>query len=183
MAVQTLRVAPRPRDYVAVHGRDAVDFLERMLSNDVAPLPVGGSGEALLLTAKARVIAPLVVLRRAEDDLLLLTEPGLGERLRGELVRARFAAKATIELEEHSSTVVLGGDEGIATNDFGEAAVEVLDTEVAGEPVSEHALATLQQPVELGEERRFVAGSKRTGERRYRGTELVAQSCRGIGHG
>ena len=55
------------------------------------------SGEALLLTAKARVIAPLRVLRRAADDFLLLTEPELGDRVRVELVRMRFAAKAEIE--------------------------------------------------------------------------------------
>ena len=49
-----------------------------MVSNDVEGLAVGDSCEALLLTAKARVIAPLVVLRRGVDDFLLLTERGLG---------------------------------------------------------------------------------------------------------
>ena len=38
-----------------VQGPDAVDFLNRMLSNDV---PEAGSVDALFLTAKARVIAP-----------------------------------------------------------------------------------------------------------------------------
>jgi hypothetical protein len=47
----------------------------------------------------------------------------------------------------------------------------------------QHALTTLQQPVELGEERRFVASSERVRQRRYRGTELVAQSCGGVRHG
>src|SRR3712207_4405159 len=135
MATRTLRVAPRPRTYVGVRGRDAAEYLQRMLSNDVAGLAVGGSCEALLLTAKARVIAPLVVLRRAEDDFLLLTEPELGERVRAELLRSRFAAKAAIELEEHSSTLVFGGEpeEGVPTFDFGEPAVEVLDADVPGD--------------------------------------------------
>ena len=97
-----------------------------MLSNDVAALGPGESCQALLLTAKARVIAPLVVLRRGHDDFLLLTEPELGERVRAELTRMRFAAKAEIELEEHTSHVVFGG-EGIATGDYGEPAAEVLD--------------------------------------------------------
>ena len=98
-----------------------------MVSNDIAALGPGESCEALLLTPKARVIAPLVVLRRGHDDFLLLTEPDLGERVRAELVRARFAAKAEIELEEHTSHVVFGG-EGIPTGDYGEPAAEVLDT-------------------------------------------------------
>ena len=74
-------------------GPDAEDYLQRMLSNDVAALAVGESCEALLLTAKARVIAPMRVLRRGENDFLLLTEPELGETLRAELVRMRFAAR------------------------------------------------------------------------------------------
>ena len=97
-----------------------------MVSNDVAALGPGEACQALLLTAKARVIAPLVVLRRGHDDFLLLTEPGLGDRVRSELVRFRFAAKAEIEPEEHVSHVVFGG-EGIATADYGEPAAEVLD--------------------------------------------------------
>ena len=100
-----------------------------MVSNDVAALGPGESCEALLLTAKARVIAPLVVLRRGHEDFLLLTEPDLGARVRDELVRFRFATKAEIELEEHTSHVVFGG-EGIPTDDYGEAAAEVLDADV-----------------------------------------------------
>jgi folate-binding protein YgfZ len=99
-----------------------------MLSNDVAALSTGESCEALLLTPKARVIAPMRVLRRGDDDFLLLTEHELGETLRDQLVRMRFAAKAEIELEEHTSTLVFGqGVDGIPNDDYGEPAVEVLD--------------------------------------------------------
>jgi folate-binding protein YgfZ len=124
-----MRVAFRPRSFVRVSGPAAEEYLDRMVSNDVAALGPGESCEALLLTAKARVIAPLVVLRRGHDDFLLLTEPELGERVRAELVRYRFAAKAEIESEEHTSHVVFGG-EGIPTADYGEPAAEVLDAEL-----------------------------------------------------
>lgn len=136
-------VALRPRAYVRVAGPDAEDYLQRMLSNDVAALGVGDSCEALLLTPKARVIAPTRVLRRAEDDFLLLTEPGLGERLRDELVRMRFAAKAEIELEEHTSAIVFGGSEGMPVEDYGLPAVEALDVDL--EPtLDEEALEALR---------------------------------------
>jgi tRNA-modifying protein YgfZ len=82
-----------------------------MVSNDVEALAVGESCDALLLTAKARVIAPLRVLRRRDDDYLVSTEPELGDRVRNELLRFRFAAKAEIEPEEHDAWLVLGGDE------------------------------------------------------------------------
>ncbi len=101
-----------------------------MVSNDVEKLDTGAANEALLLTSKARVIAPLTVFRRAPDDYLLLTEPGLGELVRSTLLRTRFAAKCAIELETHTSVVVLGAAEGIPTMDYGVPAVEVLDADL-----------------------------------------------------
>jgi tRNA-modifying protein YgfZ len=98
-----------------------------MVSNDVL---AGPSCEALLLTAKARVIAPLVVWRRGDDDFLLLTEPELGEVVRAHLTRMRFAAKCEISLEEHVSTVVFGAGEGIPNTDYGRPAVELLDEDI-----------------------------------------------------
>ncbi len=112
---------------MGVRGPDAVTYLQAMVSNDVEALGIGETCEALLLTAKARVIAPLVVLRRGIEDFLLLTEAGLGERVRATLQRSRFAAKCEIETEAHSSVVVLGETEGIPTTDYGVTAVELLD--------------------------------------------------------
>src|SRR6476646_1177919 len=102
MATVTQGAARRDRAYVRVQGPEAVDYLNRMLSNDV---PESGSVDALLLTPKARVIAPLLVWRRGEDDVLLLTEPELGDVVRAQLVRMRFAAKCEVEPEEHVSTI------------------------------------------------------------------------------
>lgn len=112
---------------MAVTGPDAARYLQAMVSNDVQRLASGEACEALLLTPKARVIAPLVVWRRGPDDFLLLTEPGLGGRVRATLLRSRFAARCAIELEEHECAVVLGGERGIPTRDYGVPAVEVLD--------------------------------------------------------
>jgi folate-binding protein YgfZ len=129
---------------VRVAGPDAAEYLQRMLSNDVEGLRVGGSCDALLLTAKARVIAPLKVWRRGGDDFLLLTEPELGERVRGELARFRFAAKAEIAPEEHVSRIVFGGSEGLPTAEYGEPAVEVLDAEPEGEELGADDLELLR---------------------------------------
>ena len=105
-----------------------------MVSNDVAALAIGSSRDALLLTPKARLIAPLRVVRRADDDFLLLTEPELGEVVERELLRARFAARCEIALEQHDSVLVLGEDaeppEGalaVPSDDYGVPAYEVLD--------------------------------------------------------
>jgi tRNA-modifying protein YgfZ len=127
MATVTRRVAARPRDYVRVAGPDAEDFLQRMVSNDVTEAPC----RAMLLTPKARLIAPVVVVHRADDDFLLLTEPGLGETVGATLLRARFAAKVEIEPEEHTSVVVFGEDGGIPNEELGEPGSELLDADVA----------------------------------------------------
>src|SRR5262245_18739115 len=127
MSVTATGVARRPRDFVAVRGADAATYLQAMVSNDVEALAIGDACEALLLTPKARVLAPLVVLRRGVDDFLLLTEPGLGGRLQATLVRSRFAAKCEIEPEQHHSVVVFGAGDGIPTADYGRPAREVLD--------------------------------------------------------
>ena len=120
-------MARRPRAFLRVAGPDAADYLQRMVSNDVEALAVGEACDALLLTARARVIAPLRVLRRGEEDFLVLTEPELGDTVRTQLLRTRFAAKTEIEPEEHESWLVLGGE-------------EVLDDRPAGDEVGEEEL-------------------------------------------
>ena len=84
------RIARRPRAYVGVSGPDAADYLQRMVSNDVEAVAPGESCDALLLTPKARIIAPLRILRRSADDFLLLTEPELADAVLAELMRMRF---------------------------------------------------------------------------------------------
>jgi folate-binding protein YgfZ len=165
---------------VRVQGPDAVDYLNRMLSNDV---PEEGSVDALLLTAKARVIAPVLVWRRGVDDVLLLTEPELGDALRSQLARLRFAAKCEVEPEEHSSTIVLGGEDGIPNRDYGVPAVEVLDSEVDGDadlerlrieaatPVYGRELDDRVLPAEAGLDERAISFTKGC----YPGQEPIAR--------
>jgi tRNA-modifying protein YgfZ len=143
------RVGRRRRAFVGLRGPQAADYLQRMVSNDVEALAPGESCDALLLTPKARVVAPLRVIRRADDDFLLLTEPELAETVRDHLVRSRFAARVEIELEEHASHVVLGArPDGLVAraDDYGEPGWEVLDAEPdpAAVSLSDQELETLR---------------------------------------
>src|SRR3954447_6550954 len=182
MATVTPTAARRPRAYVRVNGPDAVDYLNRMLSNDV---PEEGSVDALLLTPKARVIAPVLVWRRGPDDVLLLTEPELGGPLLSQLTRMRFAAKCEIAAEDHTSTVVFGVTDGIPNRDYGQPAVEVLDASIDAAPADELeplriAAATPRfgreiddrvLPAEAGLEERAISFSKGC----YPGQEPIAR--------
>jgi folate-binding protein YgfZ len=196
MAVTTLQAARRPRAYVSVSGPGAASYLNRMVSNEVEELAVGESCEALLLTPKARIVAPMVVWRRAEDAFLLLTEPEAGERLARELLRSRFAAKCEVALEEHRSVVVLGGDDLVvdrdkvlANRDYGVPAVEIVDGEApeGAEAIAEEELERLRilartprlgrelddrvMPAEAGLEQRAISFTKGC----YPGQEPVAR--------
>jgi folate-binding protein YgfZ len=168
---------------VRVHGSGAVEFLNRMLSNDV---PDEGSVDALLLTPKARVIAPLLVWRRGPEDVLLLTEPTLGEVVHTQLTRARFAARCEIEAEEHVSTIVLGDGDGIPNRDYGRPAFELLDADIeptlaeeelerlrieAGTPLYGREIDDRVLPAEAGLDERAISFSKGC----YPGQEPVAR--------
>jgi folate-binding protein YgfZ len=174
----------RARDFVGVRGPDAADYLQRMVSNDVEALAVGEACPALLLTAKARVIAPLVVWRRGDEDFLVLTEPGLGDRVRAELLRLRFRAKCEIEAEEHESVLVFGSDDGFATDWPG--AREMLDSELeptldatelelrrieAGVPRWGHEIDEKILPAEAGLDATHISFSKGC----YPGQEPIAR--------
>jgi folate-binding protein YgfZ len=135
-------IVRRPRACVRVAGPDAEDYLQRMLSNDVT---AGEVVDALLLTSKSRLIAPLRVWRRGSEDFLLLTEPELGDVVRGQLLRSRFAAKCEIELEEHTSALVFGEADGIPGELPG--SVEVLDAELES---TLHAEALERARIEAG---------------------------------
>jgi folate-binding protein YgfZ len=145
-----------------------------MLSNDVMQAPC----EALLLTPKGRLIAPLVVARREDDDFLLLTEPGLGDAVRSTLLRARFAAKVEIEPEEHRSLIVFGENGGIPNRDYGVAAGEHLDGDElermrieAGTPAWGKELDDSILPAEAGLDERAISFTKGC----YPGQEPIAR--------
>lgn len=189
VSTATLRRASRPRAFVGVTGPDAAAYLNRMVSNDVEALAPGEACQALLLTPKARIVAPMVVYRRADDDFLLLTEPELGDTLRTALLRARFAARCAIEAEQHRSMLVLGAQlPGAVPNDeLGIEACEVLDADVDGEDVAADELERLRihartplfgreldervLPAEAGLEERAISFTKGC----YPGQEPVAR--------
>lgn len=189
VATDPLRVALRPRAFLAVTGSEAAAYLNRMVSNDIEALDPGQACEALLLTPKARIVATVTVLERGPEDLLVLTEPELGDVVRAQLVRGRFAARCSIEPEQHRSTLVLGATlpGSVPNRDYGIEACEVLDEDVDGEPVSETELELLRirartprfgrelddrvLPAEAGLEERAISFTKGC----YPGQEPVAR--------
>jgi folate-binding protein YgfZ len=122
------RAFPVDRGYVEVSGPGAEDFLERMLSNEVATLSEGETRRALLLTPKGRIIASLRVVRTGSESFLLVTDVSeLAEPTASSLRAARFASRCEIEVRPLEGLVVLGSEPdlpGFRTSDFGVEAFE-----------------------------------------------------------
>src|SRR5438105_3085647 len=125
MAIVAPTVVRLSRGYVRVEGPEAADFLERMLSNEVQSLGVGSARQALLLTPKGRMIAPLRVVRESTEAFLLITEAELAEAVSGTLLRARFAAKCEISVVPLRGYLHLADPgRGVRVEDYGADAWE-----------------------------------------------------------
>ncbi|HEX5468480.1 MAG TPA: hypothetical protein VFW80_05490 [Gaiellaceae bacterium] len=122
------KVVRLDRGYVEATGPDAQDFLERMLSNEVASLREGEARQALLLTPKGRIVAPLRVVRVSEEGFLLVTDTsGLAEPVADALRAARFASRCEIEVRPWEGALRFGGgsaEPGFPTSDYGVPAWE-----------------------------------------------------------
>src|SRR5437763_8946263 len=130
MAIVAATVVRLARGYVRVQGPDAEDFLERMLSNEIASLGSGGSRQALLLTPKSRIVAPLRVVRESTESFLLITEAELADAVTTALLRARFAAKCEVESVPLRGFLHLGDPgRGIRNDDYGVEAWETWEDE------------------------------------------------------
>jgi len=88
------------RGRVTVGGKDAADFLHRLLANHVKSLPVGGGDRNLLLSPKGKVLFEFELAREAER-FELSTPPTSAAALREALERFHFAEK--LELTDTSA--------------------------------------------------------------------------------
>jgi folate-binding protein YgfZ len=173
-SVTRTRFVKAERSFVRVTGPDAEDLLERLLSADVAAVQPGSACDALLLTPRARIVAPLRVHRRSAEDFLLSTEPELGETLRIQLLRARLRSRCEIEAETHEAWLVVGGEESLDERPDGE---EISDGEAelarieAGIPRWGRELDDRVLPAEAGLTETHVSFTKGC----YPGQEPVAR--------
>ena len=94
------------RGSVAVTGPDAADLLHGLVTNEVRALRPGSGAHAALLTPKGRIRAELVVLRTAEEELLLDCEPALASPLVAILSGYVPFSRSTLE-DRTASTGVL----------------------------------------------------------------------------
>ena len=87
------------RARIVVHGSEAAEFLQGQLTNDVESLEPGAGCYAALLDRKGKVRADMRVLRLADDEFLIDTEPETGDLLQGHLGMYNVGRDAAVEAD------------------------------------------------------------------------------------
>jgi folate-binding protein YgfZ len=85
------------RDVLSATGPEAFTYLQGQCSQDLAPLSVGASTEALLLSPQGKVDALIRVSRVGDESFVLDTDAGCGDAARARLERFKLRTKVTIE--------------------------------------------------------------------------------------
>ena len=97
------------RDFIAVSGPQAVEYLQGQLSQDVESLAPGQSGLSLLLEPQGKISAFLRVTRTGTDSVLLDFDGGHAEAVHDRLRRFKLRTKADIEVLEGWRCLALRG--------------------------------------------------------------------------
>ena len=111
------------RGLIDVSGREAVQFLNGMITNDVAKLEDGGMMLAAFPNAQGRLLAVVGVLRRGER-FLFMTEEATREKVFQNLFRFTFAGDFFVEdwSEKYACFSMTGDELQITGSDHFEAA-------------------------------------------------------------
>ncbi len=102
MTFERVMLARGRSQIVWVTGADHVAFLDGLLSQNIAAIPVGGTRRSLLLAPNGKLRATLFVLR-ADDRVGLVCDAGRAEVVTGDL--RRFKIRVDVELAVDPSPV------------------------------------------------------------------------------
>src|ERR1700752_3430296 len=85
---------------IAASGDDATEFLHGQFTNDVLALPPGGAQWTGWCTAKGRLLATMVLMRRERGDYLLMIPPEISAPIVKRL--GMFVLRSKVKLEDVS---------------------------------------------------------------------------------
>lgn len=106
------RIRPSTRDGLWVVGPDAVRFVDGLVSQDAASMQDREVRRSFLLGPQGKLRA-LLWLARFSDDLLLVTDQGMGERVAADLDHYRIRVKALVEPNRLPVYELWGGDDRV----------------------------------------------------------------------
>ncbi len=95
---------------VWVRGRDAVSFLDALVSQSIASTEPGAVKRSFLLTPQGKMRALLWLLRSADEEVGLVTQATTIATVIEDLSRFRFRVEADIEQDLRSTLTLVGAD-------------------------------------------------------------------------
>ena len=98
------------RDFVAVRGRDAADFLQGQCSQDVTRLSSGDSAWSFVLQPTGKVDVLCRIHRVNDDTFVLAVDGGSGDVLQARLQRFKLRVQADLERVGWRSIALVGLD-------------------------------------------------------------------------
>ncbi|MBS1796245.1 MAG: folate-binding protein YgfZ [Acidobacteria bacterium] len=108
---------PQERGLIAVWGREAVQFLNGLVTNDVAKIEDGATLLAAFPNAQGRLLA-VVRVRRAGDEFLFETEGATRDKVFQNLFRFTFAGDFFVEDRSENYQYYSISDFGFRISDF-----------------------------------------------------------------
>jgi tRNA-modifying protein YgfZ len=92
---------------VIAEGPDTIRFLNDLLSQEVAGMPLGGVAQSLLLGPQGKLRA-LLWLLRGEDRVAMIADAGIGQTVLDDLSQYMIRVKLTMELDRRPMVDLIG---------------------------------------------------------------------------
>ncbi|MEO0717534.1 MAG: folate-binding protein [Pseudomonadota bacterium] len=100
------------RAVIRVHGDDAADFLQGLLTNDISKASADTGVYAALLTPQGKYLADMIVTRPAHDQFLIDAASAQADGLVQRLSMYKLRAKVALERDPTLSVVVIWTQDG-----------------------------------------------------------------------
>ena len=100
-----------------VSGTESIDFLQSILTANVATIAVGGCRPAALLTPQGRILIDMMIYRPSDQDIYLQTDQERSGDLLNRLRRYRLRRPVTLEQSPDMHLTLWWGYEGTAKPD------------------------------------------------------------------
>ena len=103
--------------FIVVSGVDSIDFLQSILTANVATVDVGDCRPAALLTPQGRILIDMMIYRPSDQDIYLQTDQERASDLLNRLRRYRLRRPVTIEQSPDMHLTLWWGYEGTVKPD------------------------------------------------------------------
>ena len=75
----------KANEIIQIQGSEAIQFMQGMVTNDVQKLPIGKVQSHFICTPKGKIIFPIDIFKRSQEELLVFTELGQTRKVGGHL--------------------------------------------------------------------------------------------------